>query len=246
MNRTRWIIFAAICVAVLGTLAFMGNPSNASFEGNPAEVVKDDNVYGNPEAEVVLIEYGDFQCPGCGALYPVLKDVKQEYEDKIAVVYRYLPLTNIHPNAKAAAAAAAAAAEQDKFWEMHDLLYDRQSEWSRASASQRSAYFENYAQQLGLNMQQYREDVTSGAVTERVGRGLAAARKAGLQLSTPILVLDGERLELSSIQSDGRYDAEKLRGVLNQALQAAGVEPPQANTGNKTQNEPQNRNRSNQ
>lgn len=231
MNRTRWIIFAAICVAVLGTLAFTGGSSGASFKGNPAEVVKGDNVYGNPEAEVVLIEYGDFQCPGCGALYPVLKQVKADYKDQIAFVYRYLPLTSIHPNAKAAAVAAAAAAEQGKFWAMHNMLYEHQSEWSKASASQRSSYFERYAKQIGLNMEQYRTDVTSDTVLKRVARDLAAARKAGLRLTTPILVLNGKKLELNTIQTKGRYDAQKLRAVLNKALKQAGVEPPQASTG---------------
>lgn len=238
MNRTRWIIFAVICAGLLGLLAFTGDSSNAAFKGDPATVVEGDNVYGDADAEVVLIEYGDFQCPGCGALYPVFSEVKQDYQDKVAFVYRYLPLTTIHPNAKAAAAAAAAAAEQGKFWEMHDLLYENQAEWGQASGSQRSVYFENYAEQIGLNMEQYRQDVASEKVDNRIARDLAAARKAGIQLSTPTLVLDGEVLDNNKIQTNGRYDADKLRQVLNDALREAGVEPPQAAAETKPEDEP--------
>lgn len=227
MNNTRWIIFAAACAALIGLLIFTRD-SSVAFEGDPATVVQDDRVYGDPDANVVLVEYGDFQCPGCGALAPVLGEVKQDYEDRIALVYRYLPLTNIHPNAKAAAAAAEAAAQQGKFWEMHDALYANQAEWSSAQATNRTSFFEKYAEQIGLDMEQYRADVGSDAVNERIGRGMAAARKAGIQLSTPVLVLNGEQLPLGDIQTDGQYDPEKLRNVLDEALRNAGEEPPEA------------------
>lgn len=227
MNRNRWIIFAAVCVAVFGFLVYQGGSSRVAFEGDPAKVVAGDNVYGDRDSEVVLIEYGDFQCPGCGALQPVLKEVKDDYEDTAAIVYRHLPITTIHPHAKTAAISAQAAARQDKFWEMHDLIFENQDSWSNAPDEQVPEFFANYAEGIGLDMEQYRQDIEKEEVAQRVERDVAAAQKAGFQLSTPILVLNGEKLELSRIQTNGQYDEEKLRNVLNEALRDAGVEPPQ-------------------
>lgn len=226
MDRTRWIIFAVVCVALIGLLVFTRDSGAPAFEGDPAKVVENDNVYGKRDSGVVLVEYGDFQCPGCGSLYPTLKEVKEQYKDKIAVVFRHLPLTNIHPNAKAAAAAAEAAARQNKFWEMHDLLYENQQQWSSAQANNRSGFFESYAEQIGLDMEKYRADVGSPAVTERVNRDLGIARQAGFELSTPTLILNGKQIELGTIQTDGQYNAGKLREAFNKALRAAGQEPP--------------------
>lgn len=227
MNKTRWIIFAAACVALLGFLVYQGGSSRATFEGDPAEITKKDNVYGNRNAEVVLIEYGDFQCPGCGALYPAIKEVKDDYREKVAFVFRHLPITTIHPNAKEAAIAAQAAAKQGKFWPMHDAIFENQDEWSNASGEQVGEFFANYAESIdGLDMKQWRKDIKSDAVEQRVERDVAAAQKAGFQLSTPILVLNGEKMNLGDIQTDGQYDTGKLRQVLDEALQNAGVEPP--------------------
>lgn len=229
MNNTRWFIFAGIVAVLIGLLIFTREPA-PTFEGDPAKVVEGDHVYGNRDAKVVLIEYGDFQCPGCASLYPTLKQVKEEYKDKVAVVFRHLPLTNIHPNAKAAAASAVAASRQDKFWEMHDKLYENQARWESATTDQRSSVFAGFAQELGLNMDKYRADAASTEVVDRVNRDFSAAKKAGIQLSTPTLVLNGQQLELNRIQTGGQYDAVKLREVLNGALREVGEQPPKLTT----------------
>jgi protein-disulfide isomerase len=77
-----------------------------------------------------LIEYSDFQCPACGFYFPLLKKLEEEFGENIAIVYRHFPLSSVHPNAKFAAYAAEAAGKQGKFWEMHDLIFTNQSEWS--------------------------------------------------------------------------------------------------------------------
>lgn len=229
MDKWKWLIFAGLAVVVIGVIIFT-KPETAQFDGDPAKVVADDRVYGNANAKVVLVEYADFQCPGCGALFPVIKQVKEQYKDQVAFVYRYLPLTSIHPNAKAAAAAAEAAARQGKFWEMHDVLYTNQVEWSDAAADRRGSFFEGYARQIGLNLDQYRTDIASAEVSQRISRDLAAAQKAGIQLSTPTVVLNGQTLQNSELSSgsanSSRFSADKLSQLLDERLKQAGVEPP--------------------
>src|SRR5699024_4048070 len=85
-----------------------------------------DHVRGNPDAKVVLVEYGDYQCPGCAGIAPALNTIADRYSEDLAFVFRNFPLSSIHPNAKVAAATAEAAGLQGKFWEMHDKLYQEQ------------------------------------------------------------------------------------------------------------------------
>lgn len=234
MDKWRWLIFGGVCALVLGLVIFMREPT-LTFDGDPAKVVQGDHVYNNnTKAKVVLVEYADFQCPGCESLYLKMKadDFKNKYKDKIAFVYRYLPLTNIHPNAKAAAAAAEAAGRQGKFWEMHDLLYDSQGEWESAPANTRTSFFERYASALGLDMVKFKADIGSKAVNERVRRDAAAAEKAAIEKSTPTLVLNGKILKFEEISDKDEtgastFNMAKLAALIDEALQGAGEQPPQ-------------------
>src|SRR6478672_343329 len=131
MTRSRWIIFVLICVVTLGGLVLLSKKDTVNVDKeDPTKAVSEtassigDHVYGNKAAKVVLIEYGDFQCPGCGGAFPQLKTIKETYKDQIAFIFRDFPLTTIHPNALAAATAAESAGLQGKFWEMHDMLYE--------------------------------------------------------------------------------------------------------------------------
>lgn len=225
MNRTRWIIFSVVCLALIGLLIFTRD-SGASFDGDPAKVVQGDNVYGKRDSKVVLIEYGDFECPGCGSLFPVVKEVKEQYKNHIAFIFRHMPLSAQHANARAAAAAAEAAALQGKFWEMHDQLFGNQDRWSRSEPDDRSNFFESYARAIGIDIKKFREAVGSSEVSDRISRDQAAARKAGLKPSTPTLVLNGKLIDGKEISTDGTYDANKLRAMIDKALKDAGETPP--------------------
>src|ERR1700712_2060694 len=86
-----------------------------------------DHTKGNPKAGIVLVEYGDFQCPHCGAAHPIVKKILSEFHDQIFFAFRHFPLAESHPYAQAAALAAEAASKQNKFWEMHELIYDNQA-----------------------------------------------------------------------------------------------------------------------
>src|SRR5215210_2079374 len=129
------------------TTASTGSATPQSSPNAPAGFAKPNVKVSSP---VVLEEYGDYQCPPCGLLFPVLKNIEHEYGDQLRVVFHHFPLTKIHKNAMMAAQAAEAARNQGKFWEMHDRLYGTQNAWSDL-ADARPTFIE-YARQLGLNV----------------------------------------------------------------------------------------------
>ena len=114
---------------------------------------------------VVLEEYGDYQCPPCGQLYPEIKAIEHEYGSQVQVVFHHFPLTRLHKNALAAAQAAEAARNQNKFWEMHDRLYRNQKEW--AELDDPRPVFLAYARQLSLNVDQVKQDMESNQVNRK-------------------------------------------------------------------------------
>jgi len=114
-----------------------------------------DHALGTADAPVTLVEYGDFECPFCGRAYPELKRVLRQLKGKVRFVFRHFPLSDEHPHAQHAAEVAEAAAAQGKFWEMHDLLYQRQGALADDDLVR-------YAHELGLDAARVREDVVSG------------------------------------------------------------------------------------
>jgi protein-disulfide isomerase len=95
-------------------------------------VREDDHVQGPPAASLTLVEYGDYECPDCGRLFEIIRDLQQTLGQRLRIVYRHYPLSGIHPQAQAAAEAAEAAGAQDRFWEMHDLLFRNQNALKRS------------------------------------------------------------------------------------------------------------------
>ena len=116
---------------------------------------------------------------------PSSKKLSQLNQKDILFVFRNLPLTNVHPNALAAATAVEAAGKQGKYFQMHDALYDNQSSWSDATGEQRGAIFESYAQNLGLNINQYKTDLSSSAVARKINRDVALAKKINASSTVP-------------------------------------------------------------
>src|SRR2546423_1219975 len=150
---------------------------------------------------VVLEEYGDYQCPPCGQLYPELKKIEAEYGDQVRIVFHHLPLAKIHKNAMAAAHAAEAARNQTKFWEMHDRLYRNQKEWSELDDPR--PIFISYARELKLDIQQFTADMDSNLVDQRISADLQRAASMGIT-GTPTVLIDGQML---------RYDATNPEGL---------------------------------
>ena len=195
MSKSFWGVIIAI-VVVLGGIFWITNNKNTSTTTSAKPT---SHIEGQGKANVTLVEYGDYECPFCGQVYPIVKQVQQEYNTQLFYQFRNLPLSSIHRNAFAAARAAEAAALQNKFWEMHDLLYQNQdpngaSGWF-ASNDVLNNYFVGYAQQLGLNVAQFKSDFASNKVNDAINADVAAFVKTGAQEATPTFFLDGKQIQ---------------------------------------------------
>lgn len=147
---------------------------------------------------VTIIEYGDFQCPGCAGFYPTLKQVVDTYPDDVRVVFRHFPLNSIHPNAQKAAEAAEAAGAQGKFWEFHDLLYERQQEWSSLDQAAVRDYFISLADELGLDVARFTSEFDDGTYAEGVSASEQEAISLGLP-GTPAALVNGQMVPGESL-----------------------------------------------
>jgi len=189
MSKSFWAVIAVIVIAFGGILFFNNHKTGtASSSGTPSN-----HIEGEGKDNVTLVEYGDYECPYCGAYYPIVKQVQQQYNTQIYFQFRNLPLSQIHPNAFAGARAAEAASLQGKFWQMHDLLYENQNTW--ATSSNPSPYFDQYAQQLGLNVTEFDQDEAGSQVDNTINADIAAFNKTGQEESTPTFFLDGTKIQ---------------------------------------------------
>lgn len=205
MNTKSWIVFIVATVVLLGGLVYLSRgdkvnvdniDSNKIIKNESQDTAISDHVKGNADAKVVLIEYGDFECSACASAYSAVKAINKKYGKDIAISFRNYPLSQIHPNARAAAAAAESAGLQGKFWEMHDLLYENQKSWSPLRGEERTKIFESYAQTINLDIEKFRQGLTDPRVEEKIAKDIALARKANLS-ATPSFILDGELLDQS-------------------------------------------------
>jgi cyclophilin family peptidyl-prolyl cis-trans isomerase/protein-disulfide isomerase len=175
--------------------------SAAAEVGDPAVVRADDWVKGAEDPAVTIIEYADFQCPGCGGFYPILKQLADAHPDDVRVVYRHFPLNQIHPNAQKAAEAAEAAGAQDQFWAYHDLLFERQGEWSALDATAARDFFVALAEELGLDAEQFATELDGGMHAERVSASEQEAIGLGLP-GTPSAIVNGQILPGEALPRD--------------------------------------------
>ncbi len=155
-------------------------------------IAPDDYIKGNPDASVTLVEYLDFECEACGAYFPVVQELAKAYPNDLKIVTRYFPLPS-HRNSMTAALAAEAAGRQGKYWEMHDLLFTEQKNWGE-KPTPTPIVFEKYAEQLGLNMEQFKKDVASPEVKARVQRDFDAGEQLG-NTGTPTFYLNGKKIQ---------------------------------------------------
>ncbi len=211
MSKTFWAVIAIIVIIFGGIVLFKGNKDDSGI--NTAATKPTNHLIGNTSSKVKLVEYGDYQCPYCGQFYPIVKQVQQKYNDQIAFQFRNLPLNQRHKNAFAAARAAEAAGIQGKYWEMHDALYQNQQTWGEADGAQ--SIFEQYAQQLGLNVTKFKSDSASNAVNGTINADIQAFLKTGNVESTPTFLLDDKKITPGySVDQFSKYiDAElKAKG----------------------------------
>lgn len=230
MDRNRWIIFGVIVAVVFGLLFLNKKSNDVSVEGqdpnkvniNPKDGVIGDHIFGTDNKKVVLFEYGDYQCPGCGAAYPKLKAISEHYKDQLSFIFRNFPLTSIHPNALAAASAAEAAGLQDRFWEYHNKLYENQNDWSGSDITERADFFVKYAKEVGLkNIDKFKKDMETPKVSQKIKTDQALGRKAGVQ-ATPTIILNGKTLQTSQFNTQ-----KDLENLIRDAIKESGQVLPE-------------------
>ena len=165
-----------------------------------------DHLRGSPDAPVVLVEYGDFECPHCGVAYGVVKKLEQDLPDALAVVFRQFPLVNLHPHALLAAEAAEAAGAQGRFWQMHDLLFEHQDALAPADLMK-------YAAVLQLDLKRFASDLSGHVFLPKVQDDMNGGLQSGVK-GTPSFFING-------VQHRGGYDEASLLSSIMQVAAGA-------------------------
>jgi protein-disulfide isomerase len=161
-----------------------------------------DHIQGPADAAVTLVEYGDYECPYCGAAYPIVKELQARMGDRLRFVFRNFPISTSHPHAEQAAEAAEASAAQGRFWEMHDLLYENQTQL-------RDQDLYAYAEQLGIDVERFDKDLAEHVHAPRVHEDFMSGVRSGVN-GTPSFYVNGAR-------HDDSYDFETLLAALERA-----------------------------
>jgi protein-disulfide isomerase len=174
---------------------------------NPGKLIvpvkAQDHILGPPHALVTLVEYGDFECSYCGKANSIIHRLEDEFQEDLQFVFRHFPLRQAHPHSQEAAEAAEAAGAQDRFWEMHDLLYENQDALTPDDISQ-------YAQTLGLNMDQFEYDIRERRFSPRVSDDFRSGIRSGVT-GTPSFFLNGFRY-------DGSWEFEALSSAIRRVM----------------------------
>ena len=212
---SKWI-FGVVILAIVGFAGYALTRSDeqlAATENISSEGSK--NYYVNLDSPVTLTEFVDFQCEACYAYYPHVKEIKEKYKDRVKFQIKNMPISSSHKSAAQAAYSAEAAARQDKFFEMHNKLFEEQKTWDQAKDP--TSLFEKYAQGIGLNMEKFKSDVKSAEVEAVIKKDLADA--TALKASgTPTFVLNGQMIE------NPGPSVEALSKVLDDALASSNTQ----------------------
>src|ERR1700730_2531393 len=164
---------------------------------------ENDHVQGPKNAAITLVEFGDYQCPHCGAAHPIIKAIQKHFGKKLKFAFRNFPLTNVHELAFPAALAAEAAGRQHKFWEMHDLIYDRQDELSEEALLE-------FASELGLNIANFKMNILDQALADKVEADFESGVRSGVN-GTPSFFINGYK-------HNGGYDYTSLSTAIEEKL----------------------------
>jgi protein-disulfide isomerase len=208
--RPFLIIALVLAIAIVGGAILLRSNRNSSFGAAPAGLQPSPSRTENKtasQAVVKLEEFGDYQCPSCGELHPSLKKLKTEFGPKLNFVFRNLPLTTIHKNSMAAAQAAEAARMQNRFWEMHDLLYENQGLW-KDDVNPKTVFLK-FATDLGLDATRFSRDMDDKQVQLRIQVDQEAAAELGIN-GTPTLLIDGRQMRPEATTPEGIRKAVEI------------------------------------
>lgn len=198
--KNIWILFIFVIL-----LLYIGVNISEKYADESKMIV---HSKGSENAKLQLIEYSDFECPACSLYHKVVDEVIKEYKNDLNLTFNHFPLRSIHKKAQIAAQVSEAAGFQNKFWEMHDLLFINQEDWS--SSNSYEAKFIEYAQELNLNIDQFKKDYKSNKARKIVNSHYDKALENGIN-STPTFILNGEKIKM-------KPDLESFKEVLEKTL----------------------------
>jgi protein-disulfide isomerase len=182
-----------------------------------------DHIQGNASAALELVEYGDYQCPFCGAAYPIIKNIQRKLGDDLKFVFRNFPLAEMHPDAFMAAVAAEAAALQNKFWKMHDIIFENQQALTLDDLFV-------YAKEIDLDLERFKNDISNQEVIDKVENDFESGVRSGVN-GTPSFYINGRKY-------NGDYEEKVfsfyLKSLLSGNLQE---ESSEASSNNKNTNQ---------
>jgi protein-disulfide isomerase len=185
----------------------------------PVKISSDnDPVIGSQDAAITIIEFSDFQCPFCARFHiQTLPIIMDEYinEGKVKLVFRDFPIQSIHPNAVPASVAAECANEQEKFKEMHDILFERQNEWNNQETSGAMELFNQYAREMELKQEQFESCLTSAKYVEEIKKDLNDGRTYGIT-GTPGFFIGND--EIGFVELKGAQPFESFKKVIDNQL----------------------------
>jgi protein-disulfide isomerase len=196
MMKPIIVIVLAVGVAA-GAAVFLSRGTNQPAENNSApshvEIKGGGHVRGNEKAPLTLVEFGDYECPSCGAYHPFVKEVLNRYPDKVRLEFHHFPLVTVHPNAMLGAMAAEAAGEQGKFWEMHDALFENQPIWGESRNAE--PILISLASRIGLDVNKFMQSIRNPGLQSQILQDVTRGNE--LQINeTPTFFLNGERIHV--------------------------------------------------
>lgn len=204
----NFAIILVVIIALFGGIFYFAKKDAKAPSGQDTSAQATNHIIGSTTSGVTLVEYADFQCPACAQLYPLIKEVVDTYQDRIQFQFVHLPLYQIHQNAMASHRAAEAAAVQGKFWEMYDTLYTYHTSWQGSSSP--SVIFEQYAQNLGLDVEQFKSDAASSTVNDIIWADINKANALKVN-ATPTFFLNGEQIDTPTT-------LEEFTSVIDEAI----------------------------
>lgn len=201
MTKQFWAVIAVIILIFVGVFMLTGNKKSSTSTSTKSSSAASQHIRGSASSGVILVEYGDFQCPYCYQYAPTVNKAVEQFKDQVQFQFRNFPLVNAHPNAFAAARAAEAAGKQGKYWEMHDALYATANWQVWTTATDPTQYFNTYAQQLGLDVTKFKTDFASSAVNDTINADMAEGTKLDVQ-GTPTYFINGKQVTIKNDPAD--------------------------------------------
>lgn len=205
------IILLATLILIFGAIFFLSKSSNTNDALGPQQKIdySKGRKIGSDSAKLKLVEFSDFQCPGCRSAEVPIKQVLKTYPNEVQFIYRHFPLPQ-HNNGKKAAYLSEAAGSEGKFWEIHDRFFDTQTQWSPMKESDAQSYFIALTRELGLDENKMRQGMTSGEFKPVIEDDILEGKRLGVN-STPTFFLNGKKLNLQNFADLNTIIEEELK-----------------------------------